>query len=89
MCIIIAYVAADFNLHHRAIRGQVNQLLSNTIFKFPVKNLLWGYLCFLCRIFETERKQVDMRRFLAMHGACVDRLRQELVDAIRRLVVHR
>lgn len=41
----------------------------------------------LVRFAEAQREPIHVHRFLAIDAARLDRLRQELVDAIRRLMV--
>lgn len=46
------------------------------------------YLSFLSLVFKAEREQMHVGGLLAMHGARVYGLRQELVDAVGGLVVY-
>lgn len=53
------------------------------------EDLATTHLGLLFGVLEAKGQQMDVRRLLPVHGARVDGLRKVLVDAVRRLVIHR
>lgn len=66
------------------MRDQIRMML-----KTAIVVVVCIHLGLLSRIFKAEREQMHVCGLLAVHGASVDGLRQELVHSVGGLVVHR